>query len=108
MLSYSPSDPVSSTGTGSLIPLPSRERGFGCIVLIVLPTLWFPAYAGMTERPGSVILALRQYPQGGDDNNPKHPPKISFNYYVFTAFFGIFIMLSIDICTKMAFERASS
>ena len=25
--SFSPSDPVSSTGTGSLIPLPSRERG---------------------------------------------------------------------------------
>ena len=36
VLACSPSDPVSSTGTGSLIPLPSRERGYmvGCFRLV--------------------------------------------------------------------------
>ena len=45
--SFSPSLPMSGTGTGSLIPLPSRERGrwwfWTCS-----PALWIPAYAGMT------------------------------------------------------------
>ena len=30
------------------------------------PTLWIPAYAGMTVR-ASVILDLIQYPQGRDE-----------------------------------------
>ena len=73
-------------------PLPSRERGFCRLVWPCSPAscsaLWIPAYAGMTvrdatrlvachcgldpqsrgegRRPGSVILALRQYPQGGE------------------------------------------
>ena len=38
-----------------------------------IPALWIPAYAGMTVRDAgndgrarAVILALRQYPQGGE------------------------------------------
>ena len=37
---FSPSAPVSGTGTGSLIPLPSRERGFSRLFcLVVCPTI---------------------------------------------------------------------
>ena len=45
---------VLSCSPSPLIPLPSRERGFGRLVLScccpVHPALWFPAYAGMTVR----------------------------------------------------------
>ena len=39
----------------------------------IRPTLWIPAYAGMTVRV-AVILALRQYPQGGEDNDAQPYP----------------------------------
>ena len=69
------SDPVSSTGTGSLIPLPSRERGNWLVILSccpalhlwiagqvrndgIAPTLWFPAYAGMTVWRDCLAVTL--------------------------------------------------
>ena len=60
MLSCSPSDPVSSTGTGSLIPLPSRERGVLSVVLSCFTRLpchpVVPAYAGMTVRDAGMTV----------------------------------------------------
>ena len=47
--------PVSGTGTGSLIPLPSRERGIGwvfCLVVSPAPHLWI---ADQVRNDGTML-----------------------------------------------------
>ena len=54
-VSFSPSDPVSGTGTGSSIPLPSREREIGWFVLLYASPCGYCLKASMTGL--SVVLS---------------------------------------------------